>query len=205
MKTIYKILFGAMVLFSYAAIAADKEPIFLDFEDKANWGKNPIGTYKGFVFTHSNIIGGYGGTGQMDMGYPGNAYMHTTEANIVREDKSLFDFNGFNVKSAVATDVNLIITGYENGVLKYTENYYIKAGEIYTISTSFVDIDRLFFDSTGKGNTIYINNFFLDNMSFNGAPVVPVVPLPVPEPSTYAMMFAGLGMIGFVVRKRKAS
>ena len=29
--------------------------------------------------------------------------------------------------------------------------------------------------------------------------------LPVPEPETYAMLLAGLGLVGFIARKRKAS
>ena len=34
--------------------------------------------------------------------------------------------------------------------------------------------------------------------------LIPVVPVPVPEPETYAMMLAGLGLMGFMTRRRKS-
>jgi hypothetical protein len=44
--------------------------------------------------------------------------------------------------------------------------------------------------------------FAIDNLRFGLAGQVISVPA-VPEPETYAMMMAGLGLMGFVVRRRK--
>jgi hypothetical protein len=49
------------------------------------------------------------------------------------------------------------------------------------------------FANTGSGA------FYLDNFSVN------VTAAPVPEPETYAMMLAGLGALGFMARRRRAS
>ena len=51
----------------------------------------------------------------------------------------------------------------------------------------------------GVANGSMSNNagILLDNVAFSAAPV--------PEPSTYAMLLAGLGLVGFAVRRRAAS
>jgi hypothetical protein len=48
--------------------------------------------------------------------------------------------------------------------------------------------------SQHAGYTIAGNHFAIDNLTFSAA---------VPEPETYAMLLAGLGMIGFVGRRRR--
>ncbi|MBI5789952.1 MAG: PEP-CTERM sorting domain-containing protein [Rhodocyclales bacterium] len=62
------------------------------------------------------------------------------------------------------------------------------------------------FEFTAKGSTtdIFLAEAFpsrdyvgLDNVS------VQAVAAPVPEPETYALMLAGLGLMGFVARRRK--
>ena len=47
-------------------------------------------------------------------------------------------------------------------------------------------------------------NIFDDLSPFgSGKGYVGVFAIPVPEPETYAMMLAGLGLMGFVARRRK--
>jgi len=46
-------------------------------------------------------------------------------------------------------------------------------------------------------------NFFSDSTSIN-ATLTALAPVAVPEPETYALMMAGLGLLGFVARRRKA-
>lgn len=45
-------------------------------------------------------------------------------------------------------------------------------------------------------------DFFIDNVHFDET--LPPVLAPVPEPETYALMLAGLGVLGFAARRRKS-
>lgn len=57
----------------------------------------------------------------------------------------------------------------------------------------------------GVDNNGYLHAFLLSytpDTVFNPSPIYIPTP-PVPEPETYAMLLAGLGLIGFVVRRRK--
>lgn len=56
------------------------------------------------------------------------------------------------------------------------------------------------YDGIVPGRTIDYG--FLD---ITGLSIAPYIPSPVPEPSTYAMLLAGLGLLGFMARRRKES
>ena len=61
-----------------------------------------------------------------------------------------------------------------------------------------ISFDRIHIDTSNTDNVAYL----LDNLqvasSFDGSAVTPV-----PEPESYAMFMAGLGVMGFIARRRK--
>jgi hypothetical protein len=85
-----------------------------------------------------------------------------------------------------------------------TTNYAL-AGTWEGLSTSYL--------SGGAGNVVLSlinrntnaggNDFAVDDISFGTQSIVN--PAPVPEPETYAMLSAGLGLIGAAVKRRKAT
>jgi hypothetical protein len=72
------------------------------------------------------------------------------------------------------------------------------ASKILPGTTSFIQIIRTNATSYTAGNF-----GLLDGIADNAAGFAPTSP--VPEPESYAMIIAGLGLIGFVARRRKAN
>ena len=87
---------------------------------------------------------------------------------------------------------SLRIDGFLGGML--TSSLTIGSlGQFQTVNTgSFTNVDRVVFDGLGGQG-----GFELDNVALNSAVAA------VPEPTTWAMMLAGFGGIGFAMRRRK--
>jgi hypothetical protein len=105
------------------------------------------------------------------------------------------------------------------------DNYAGTSGQIITLAGQHASESMVFTDAltlaaftgnglvhataTGLGNTVFTstagNLHSSASSSFNAyGSVVYTYALPVPEPETYAMLLAGLGLMGAVLRKRKA-
>jgi hypothetical protein len=59
-----------------------------------------------------------------------------------------------------------------------------------------------FANITGYDSTNYTANFFQSGNDYN-LNFTATATAPVPEPETYALMLAGLGLVGFQVRRRR--
>lgn len=104
--------------------------------------------------------------------------------------------------SNVLTDVGfLFVTNPGTSVFSaYLDNVLVESFSAATDTSNpnryfgFTGIafNQLRFDSGGDGNA-----FILDNMQYN-------VAAPIPEPETYAMLLAGLGLMVTVARRRRA-
>ena len=95
---------------------------------------------------------------------------------------TFYDANGNNIGSITGTD----ITSSANGDQGAQGTYYVNI----TSSQSFSKVV-----ATANGQV-----FEMDNLAYNAT-----VPVPVPEASTYAMLLAGLGLLGVISRRRKAA
>ncbi len=74
-----------------------------------------------------------------------------------------------------------------NGRLPFTEFHF---------SSSFTNLVSATFSSSGAVDTVF-NGFTVDNINVSVASAVP-------EPETYAMLLAGMGVMAAVIRRRKA-
>jgi hypothetical protein len=88
-----------------------------------------------------------------------------------------------------------LYTGSEYGVQVAAACY--AAGSSASCSAwvdPFFAFDQAAFDQQMGNDTFALNEYYQFVFSPN---------VPVPEPETYALMLAGLGLVGFVVRRRK--
>lgn len=79
-----------------------------------------------------------------------------------------------------------------------TSNAALSAFTHGSLSSSYTGV----FAGSGSGNVAFSGNSKVNTyavLTYN------YIPTPVPEPETYAMLLAGLGLMGVVLRKRKAA
>ncbi|MDD4881070.1 MAG: PEP-CTERM sorting domain-containing protein [Gallionellaceae bacterium] len=137
----------------------------------------------------------YLGTG--DTNYSGAGY-HTGVVsgdwaiyNIDASAVSFYDTAAFTFMSADVTratsDGSVSFYGYRNGV--QTESMVVNATTSgpTLVNFNWTNVDKVTFSSDGS-------DAVLDNITVSA----------VPEPETYAMLMAGLGMMGFVARRRRS-
>ncbi|WP_229256100.1 PEP-CTERM sorting domain-containing protein [Duganella fentianensis] len=98
--------------------------------------------------------------------------------------------------TAAWRDSTVEFYGYDNGQLKKTLSVNTSATTPVLVHFNWSNIDavRLHVVSKNYGAQQVVDNIKLEFTA----------PLPVPEPETYAMLLAGLGLIGFA-RRHKAS
>ena len=146
-----------------------------------------------------------------------DGYRKLVSFNNLNDDAGLYIYNGgltlFNVATGSANvvaagtafDARLsrngatgLITGYLNGVLQFsytdTANSFLASTNLYFLRDDLAQNGE---DSAGSADFIRISN-----VATGAPPVVPPVS-GVPEASTWAMMIAGFGMVGFAMRRRQ--
>lgn len=125
-----------------------------------------------------------------------NAYLHTpwsiTLTGAVPDSKMAKSLNGAETFHFSQTLYGDTVIGIHYGVIKVTTD----AGTTnYNHQTAFYR-----FNAGTTGVTDIINH--IDSIS-NATLYRTGISAPVPEPETYAMLLAGLGMVGLIARRRK--
>ncbi|HRB97013.1 MAG TPA: PEP-CTERM sorting domain-containing protein [Nitrosomonas sp.] len=147
------------------------------------------------------FITGTNGVGMTDLGTLGGLHSNATGINdsgevVGRGQAADGDFHAFLFSHGGMTDLNLLDV---------------------MVATGWMDIEVLDINNNGQilgnaydANTSTDHGFLLSytpDTIFDPQPYVPsspIVPIsPIPEPQTYAMLLAGLGLIGFMARRRK--
>ena len=117
---------------------------------------------------------------------------------------------GWNLDAIISSisrsaDTGLDITGLS--LYNATGNALITAGTRVETGTGAIDVWTLSSDSLAAGNYYLAvsGNLVSDTSGAFGGAVMMSPTAPVPEPETYGMMLAGLGVLGFLARRRKAA
>jgi hypothetical protein len=111
----------------------------------------------------------------------------------------LFNFNSAYMGAAWYNGLTVAVTGYRDGAQIYSTTTgplgYASALQTF----NWTNVDKVTFASLDTGTVIdnqstYNHAFVMDNLDVAA----------VPEPESYALMLAGLGLMGAVARRRKA-
>ena len=127
------------------------------------------------------------------------AYNHSgySPSGFVSASGELFDLDSFWLAGAWGSQT-LTITGYANGVVVDTTTIGVSVAAQEYFFSGFQGIDTF---------TIAIGNDFVRDPSVLGYGQMwglgSVTITAVPEPETYAMLLAGLGIVGAVARRRR--
>lgn len=120
--------------------------------------------------------------------HSGNTFAWSNGGTDLRIAGPSFGLSEFWVRSAnTSNDINLVVTGYKDGAAVGSKTFVV-TGTYRLMTLSFENVDSITFV---PGST---TNLLLDDFVFN---------LPVPELGSYAMLLAGLGLVGFVARRRR--
>jgi choice-of-anchor C domain-containing protein len=121
----------------------------------------------------------------------------------------------FSTAAGQTYQLQFALTGNYSGCgIGCTRQVQVTAGDLNTVLSatqaatySFSDpgwqFETLLFTAQSSTSTLKFASYNTPGASGPVIDAVSVTALPVPEPETYAMMLAGLGLMGFVARRRK--
>ena len=97
--------------------------------------------------------------------------------------------------------LKVTVSGESEGLIVHTKTFFIDTQHPTLVTFNWQNIDNVLFSATGGIPNNALSgagtNFAMDNLVINGPMSV------APEPETYAMLLAGLGLVGFMARRRK--
>ncbi len=99
-------------------------------------------------------------------------------------------FHGINLLDIIGLTVNVWDNVHPNGIT----NFSTFSGNNVTTSIGTLAAGQYHLDITGT----------IGPHAFGGQYAVALMATPVPEPETYAMFLAGLGLMGFMARRRRS-
>lgn len=196
MKTFNKGLLSALLL--AASTASNAAIQVIDFDDygtpeyfegfTSEWNNFNWDTM-GVVNTSASVYSGSGfGNGAVSGIYAAFTNYGQQVTQIDWQGPGTFDFIEGHFTAGWSVDLDVSFKGLLNGAVVYTsQDYTINRDAPTLISLNWENIDSLVITQTGT-------NIVVDDFTINA---------PVPEPSTYALMLGGLGLVGLMASRRK--
>ena len=173
---------------------ANPSPLFgtlISFDDVVTGNPLVANHYAGMGVTSiASSIGtlGHFASSQSGINYVGTGFGNNWNADILVEFTALQAAVGIGIAGPTTLQFELLDAG-----MNVLEGYSLST----TPSNTYYYINRLTNDTKFlrvAGNFVAIDDLQFDTKTVNG----------IPEPETYALMLAGLGVVGFMARRRKA-
>lgn len=142
----------------------------------------------------------YGCTGEYGTGYHGMRLPYAAEIAVWENTGAYFSLDTVTLTEFIpwgGNDEYVSITGFRDGYIVQNVILTLTDGVTTPIDLGWsnVDLVMMWSGAHSDGTSLHASSFVL-----NG---IPVVTAPVPEPGTYAMFLAGLGVLGAVARRKQ--
>lgn len=165
-------------------------------------GPQPITTPVDAGF-HRSVVSG--DTVAFTQSFSGSTELYASIA--ARPTSSNFNFVSSYLTSGWREGINVTVTGKRDGATVYTQSLIVGDDAPVLYNFNFMNIDKVEFLTSG-GTFLYPDGTtvgsYLNPSNVFSTPVLvfdDVTLAPVPEPETYALMLAGLGLVGFLARR----
>jgi hypothetical protein len=204
MSKFSKLIAATLLAFASLSASADTGVVNFSFDGIRDQGGTIVGKVTGEIFGLNANGANQQATSIVITSYPtdfqswfvpwwvaGNDVNYSAQlpdAGSVTFAANTFTDNSFTLNNGVVTSANVYAdNGYRVALNWFGYNFFstptIQTGEVWQNQVSYL------------GGTVENSN------GFGGVTYSALAP--VPEPETYAMMLAGLGLMGFMVRRRK--
>ncbi|MDO8450740.1 MAG: PEP-CTERM sorting domain-containing protein [Rhodoferax sp.] len=197
MKIVPAVLCGALLALPNFARASVIDFEDLNFDHATDFPSVPDG-YRGFSWNGVRVLDPAAYAGGVYFAVLGGGIVSGTNVatnpplGMTISSGSPFDFVGAYLTSGEIFDVVIEVLGSKEGIPLYSQSYLLPVGPAGYYSFGFAGVDSLFF-SAGFGGGAILGRFAMDDFTFVK---------PVPEPETYALVLAGLGILASVTRRK---
>ena len=195
MKIIKELTLATMLTMASGAVLAET----LTFEGFT--GSLNSSTYGGFSWRNFKVFN----ASASNSGYRNGIVSGTNVAyNVFANPVTLSHASGFTLNNAYfvgAWNDGVTIQVVGTGSTSYTKQFVIDSTAATNVVFNWTGLTSVKFSSSGgtphDGYDGAGSHFGMDNLTVNAAPV--------PEPETWAMLVAGLGLLGLAARRKKAA
>jgi hypothetical protein len=196
----------ASALFTLTSAAQASTVItFDDISNASNYNGHIPNYYKDLNWTNFNYINPFNSNGWQNSGAGTGivslSYVATNNSGVPAEIQSATPFTLDNAYFAANWNDGLQITvkGEFEGAITHTKTFTVDTAGSTREFFNWNNIDTVLITATGgtHNSSLYDGgtSFAMDNLVIS----------PVPEPETYAMLLAGLGLLGAIARCRQNS
>jgi hypothetical protein len=207
MNTQSLLLVSALFMVASASQASTTLVTFDDISTPGNNGPVPD-SYKGLTWINLDYVDPFHHGGDWAQSGAGNGivtlpYDVISKPGLPAEIKSEtpFTLNSAYFAANWKDGLQVTVKGEFEGAITHTQTFIVNTSGSTREFFNWQNIDTVLITAAGGvHNTSLSGNdtsFAIDNLIING-PVSPA-----PEPETYAMLLAGLGLVGFIARRRK--